>query len=64
MLIPKTQPLLEKAIEDGVTYGYRRAHKHTETPTEYEICSAISDAVMFQIAEVFDFVDTNRTSLL
>lgn len=64
MLIPKTQPLLENAIEDGVTYGYRRAHKHTETPTEYEICSAISDAVMFQIAEVFDFVDTNRTSLL
>ena len=64
MLIPKTQPLLEKAIEDGVTYGYRRAHKHTETPTEYEICSAISDAVMLQIAEVFDFVDNNRTNLL
>lgn len=64
MLIPKTQPLLEKAIEDGVTYGYRRAHKHTETPTEYEICSAISDAVMLRIAEVFDFVDTNRTNRL
>ena len=64
MLIPKTQPLLENAIEDGVTYGYRRAHKHTETPTEYEICSAISDAVMLRIAEVFDFVDTNRTNRL
>ena len=64
MLIPKTQPLLENAIEDGVTYGYRRAHKHTETPTEYEMCSAISDAVMLQIAEVFDFVDNNRTNLL
>ena len=64
MLIPKTQPLLENAIEDGVTYGYRRAHKHTETPTEYEMCSAISDAVMLQIAEVFDFVDTNRTNRL
>ena len=64
MLIPKTQPLLESAIEDGVTYGYRRAHKHTETPTEYEICSAISDAVMLKIAEVFDFVDTNRTNRL
>ena len=64
MLIPKTQPLLENAIENGVTYGYRRAHKHTETPTEYEICSAISDAVMLRIAEVFDFVDTNRTNRL
>jgi len=59
MLIPKTHPLLVKAIEDGVVYGYRRAHKHTEEPTEYEVCAAISDAVMFQICEAFDFVDSN-----
>lgn len=60
MLIPKTYPLLEKAIEDGVTYGFRKAHKHTDEPSEFEICSAISDAVMFQIAEAFDFVDQTK----
>jgi hypothetical protein len=30
MLVPKTHPLLISAIEEGTTYGYRRAHKHTE----------------------------------
>ena len=63
MLVPKTYPLLEKAIEDGTTYGYRRAHKHTETPSEFEICSAISDAVMYQISEVFEFVDQKNNKL-
>jgi hypothetical protein len=64
MLIPKTHPLLVKAIEDGTTYGYRRAHKHTETPSEFELCSAIADAIMYQIAEVFEFVDPKNTSLV
>jgi len=59
MLIPKTYPLLVKTVEDGVIYGYRRAHKHTDEPTESEICIAISDAVMLQISEAFDFIDSN-----
>jgi hypothetical protein len=58
MLIPKTYPLLVNAIERGVVYGYRRSHKHTEDPSEYEICSAISEAVMSEISESFDFVDS------
>jgi hypothetical protein len=57
MLIPKTYPLLQQAIEDGVRYGYRKAHKHTEDPTEKELCDAIEGAVMFQIAETFSIVD-------
>lgn len=63
MLVPKTHPLLISAIEEGTTYGYRRAHKHTETPSEFEICSAITDAIMYQIAEVFEFVDPKSTKL-
>ena len=59
MLIPKTYPLLSQAVENGVIYGYRRAHKHTDEPTESEICTAISDAVMHQISEAFDFIDSN-----
>lgn len=57
MLVPKTYPLLERAIEEGVTYGYRKAHKHDDAPSEFEICAAIADAVMFQISDTFDFVD-------
>ena len=57
MLVPKTYPLLKKAIEEGTKYGYRRAHKHTETPSEFEIRSAVQDAVMYHIAEAFDFID-------
>jgi hypothetical protein len=60
MLVPKTYPLLEKAIEDGVTYGFRKAHKHDDSPSEFDICTAIADAVMFQISEAFDFVDVKK----
>jgi hypothetical protein len=63
MLVPKTYPLLAKAIEEGVKYGYRRAHKHTETPSEFEVCSAVEDAVMYHIAEVFDFVDQKNNNI-
>jgi hypothetical protein len=30
----KTLVILEQAIHEGVTRGYRRAHKHIENPTE------------------------------
>jgi len=60
MLVPKTYPLLERAIEEGVTYGYRKAHKHDDAPSEFEICSAIADAVMIQISDTFDFVDHTK----
>lgn len=63
MLVPKTYPLLKNAIHEGAKYGYRKAHKHTETPSEYEIRSAVEDAVMYHIAEVFDFVDHKNNEL-
>ena len=31
---PKVHKILEMAVEQGVSYGYRRAHKHIENPTE------------------------------
>ena len=60
MLVPKTYPLLEKAIEDGVTYGFRKAHKHDDAPSEFDVRTAIENAVMFQISEAFDFVDQKK----
>jgi hypothetical protein len=31
---PKFHVILEQAVEQGVSYGYRRAHKHVENPSE------------------------------
>jgi hypothetical protein len=51
----KTLVILERAIEEGVRRGYRRAHKHIENPTEESICDHIEQCVMEQIHEYFIF---------
>ena len=58
---PNTYVILERAVEQGVLLGYRRAFKHCEyltsvpLPTEEEMVDAITDAVMLTVSEVFDF---------
>ena len=51
----KTRVILEMAIEQGVSRGYRRAHKHVENPSEHIILQSIEDCVMSQIYEYFTF---------
>lgn len=51
---PKTRKLLEMCIEEGVAYGYARAHKHQDKPEPSQIEAAIVLAVMSQIWEWFD----------
>lgn len=57
MMKPKFRVILEQAISEGVRYGYSRAHKHVENPTEGAIIEAIEDAVMSAIHEYFTFDD-------
>ena len=38
---PKFLPVLEMCIENGLTYGYRRAFKHNDNPTEEQITDQI-----------------------
>jgi hypothetical protein len=52
---PKFREVLEMAISEGVQYGYRRAHKHVENPTEGAIIDSIQKNVMDCIYEWFDF---------
>lgn len=54
----KEYRLLEMAVEDGVGYGWRRAHKHVEHPDEQAICFEIQGAVMNEICAWFDFEET------
>jgi hypothetical protein len=45
------------AVEQGVAYGYRRAHKHTDKPTEEHLVQEIEDAVMSAISDVVNWED-------
>lgn len=47
--------LIARAVEEGVEYGWRRAHKHTDTPTADHVQEQVYMAVMNAIAEIIDF---------
>lgn len=55
--------LLERCIEDGIQRGVNRAYKHLnpeEHPSKESLEECISDAVMLEITEWFDFGDDNE----
>jgi len=54
---PKIRVILEKAIEEGVRYGYSRAYKHNDDPSDGTVIEAIENAVMSAIYEYFTFDD-------
>ena len=47
--------MVRDAIQAGVTYGLRRAHKHVENPSDEQIVEAITQAVMTDLCDVLDF---------
>ena len=51
---PKFLPVLEMCIENGLTYGYRRAFKHNDNPTEEQITEQIRQSIMHELYEWFD----------
>ena len=56
---PKFHKILEMAVEQGVSYGYRRANKHVENPTEGAIIDNVVEQVMNSLDEWFDFEEEN-----
>jgi hypothetical protein len=50
------------ALEEGVRYGYNRAHKHVENPSEDAIIDNIVEQVMNSLYEWFDFEENNETN--
>ena len=54
---PKFIISLFLAIEEGVRYGYNRAHKHIDNPQESVIVDNIVEQVMSSLDEWFDFED-------
>jgi hypothetical protein len=49
--------VLKRAIEEGLEYGYGRAHKHGNNPPKDYIFECQIDAIMNSIDEVFKFDD-------
>lgn len=53
-MIPKTHKVLEQCIEDGLAYGWNKAHKHTDTPTAEQIQQSQLEQIFNEIYEWFD----------
>ena len=51
---PKLHLVLELAIKNGIDYGWNRAHKHTDTPSEDLIKQEMEEAIWHEIYEWFD----------
>jgi hypothetical protein len=48
----RAYPVLCRAIEEGVAYGWRRAHKHIDTPDVGSIEEQIVTAVLNEICQL------------
>jgi hypothetical protein len=44
--------ILSRAVEEGIGYGWMRAHKHSDKPSEEAIKSELDHAIMNAICEV------------
>jgi len=55
MMEPKLRALLERCIDDGISHGFARAHKHTDKPSEQLIAEEIQREIWDEIDEWFDF---------
>ncbi len=53
----RAYPVLCRAVEEGVAYGWRRAHKHTQMPDAQAIEAEIVNAVLIEVCQYFDFDD-------
>lgn len=47
--------VLHRAIEDGLDYGWMRAHKHSDHPDEATIKNEILQGIMNELCQYFDF---------
>ena len=50
-----TFSVMRRAVEEGVNYGYQRAHKHTDKPSFESVVDYIEQAVVDAMCEVFWF---------
>jgi hypothetical protein len=54
---PKFRPVLEMAIEEGVRFGWNRAHKHNPEPDVDAAADAIVNEIMNSLDTWFNMED-------
>lgn len=54
-MLVRAYEVLRRAVEEGVAYGWRRAHKHTDAPGEDAIVDQVVQGVLNEVCEYFDF---------
>ena len=47
--------LLTACIDTGISFGWNRAHKHTDEPNEHRIQEEIENAIWYEIDQYFVF---------
>ena len=47
--------VISDCIERGINYGYMRAYKHTDTPTEDALKNELEQAIMNELCDYIDF---------
>jgi hypothetical protein len=47
--------VIDDAVDRAIRYGYQRAHKHNDDPSENQIIEEIQRAVMNELCELFVF---------
>jgi hypothetical protein len=52
---PDSYKLLMRCIEDGIEYGWNRAHKHEDNPSPEHIKEQIELAIQTEVCEWFIF---------
>jgi hypothetical protein len=52
---PRMYNIIREAVENGIRYGIRRAHKHTDDPSEDLLESEIHSAIMNELDDKFEF---------
>ena len=57
---PKAMMVLEMCIEEGLAYGWNRAHKHKDDPTPTEIQDKQHQAITELIWEWFDMGESDE----
>lgn len=55
MKIINEYKIMSECVERGVEYGYMRAYKHNDDPSEEFIKNEIMEHVMNEICEMFGF---------
>lgn len=55
MKIINEYKIMSDCVERGVEYGYMRAYKHNDSPSEDFIKNEIMEHIMNEISEMFSF---------